>query len=279
MKGSEREMEAQEESNQGNNTPFLKLKDAVVRRDGREILSIDDFVLDEGENIALIGPNGAGKSTFIKLITREVLPLWREEPPVLYRGNARATLDETKRDLGVVSSSMQSQITCHLPVIDVVCGGLFGTLGVPQHCQVTPESIAIAEEALEKVGMAAYHDHDIMTLSTGQARRVLIARALVHKPRVLVFDEPTSGLDPEGMYYVRKTMRELVREGASIILVTHYPEDIIPEIKRVMAIKSAHIFADGTKEEVLTSENMSKLFGVPLKILAQDSYFSLVSQY
>lgn len=260
-------------------SPFLRLKDAVVRRDGRDILSIDEFVLEEGENIALIGPNGAGKSTFIKLITREILPLWREEPPVLYRGNPRATLEETKRDLGVVSSSMQSQITCHLPVIEVVCGGLFGTLGIPQHCQVTPESFQVAQEALEKVGMAHLRNQDVMTLSTGQARRVLIARALVHDPRVLVFDEPTSGLDPEGMYYVRRTMRDLALEGKSVILVTHYPEDIIPEIKRVMAIKNAHVFADGSKETVLTTQLMSELFGVPLKILKEDGYFSLVSRY
>ncbi len=259
--------------------PFLKLHDVVVRRDGRNILNIDDFELAEGENIALIGPNGAGKSTFVKLITREILPLWREEPPVLYRGNPRATLEETKRDLGIVSSTMQSQITVHLPVIEIVVGGLFGALGIPGHCTATPESFKLAEKALDQVGMIAYKDADIMTLSTGQSRRVLIARALIHKPKVLVFDEPTSGLDPEGMYYVRRTMRDLVAQGTSIILVTHYPEDIIPEINRVMAIKNAKVFADGTKEEVLTSEKMTELFEVPLKILSQEDYFSLVSQY
>ncbi|MDO4854227.1 MAG: ATP-binding cassette domain-containing protein [Coriobacteriia bacterium] len=259
--------------------PFLKIHNAIVRRDGRAILNIEDFELAEGENIALIGPNGAGKSTFVKLITREVLPLWREEPPVLYRGNARATLAETKKDLGVVSSSMQSQITVHLPVIEIVVGGLFGALGIPNHCTASPESFELAEQALAQVGMLEYKDRDVMTLSTGQSRRVLIARALIHKPKVLVFDEPTSGLDPEGMYYVRRTMRDLVAKGTSIILVTHYPEDIIPEIDRVMAIKNAHVFADGKKSEVLTTERMTELFEVPLKILSQGDYFSLVSQY
>lgn len=259
--------------------PFLKIHDAVVRRDGRAILNIDDFELAEGENIALIGPNGAGKSTFVKLITREVLPLWRDEPPVFYRGNARATLEETKRDLGIVSSSMQSQITVHLPVIEIVVGGLFGALGIPNHCTASPESFKLAEQALAQVGMLEYKDRDVMTLSTGQSRRVLIARALIHNPKVLVFDEPTSGLDPEGMYYVRRTMRDLAAKGTSIILVTHYPEDIIPEIDRVMAIKNAHVFADGKKSEVLTTERMTELFEVPLKILSQGDYFSLVSQY
>ena len=101
-----------------------------------------------------------------------------------------------------------------------------------------------------------------MTLSSGQARRVLIARALVHDPEVLIFDEPTTALDPEGMYYVRKAMRDLVAAGKSIVLVTHYPEDIIPEIKIVVII--GHRFhGDAPKEKALTSECVSELFGVP----------------
>lgn len=111
--------------------PLVTLHDAVVRREGKEILNIDDFTLGQGENIALIGPNGAGKSTFTHLITREVFPLWREEPPVLFKGRDRVTLAETKECLGVVSSTMQNQITVHMPAIEVVYGGLFGTLGVP----------------------------------------------------------------------------------------------------------------------------------------------------
>lgn len=258
---------------------LITLHDAVVRRDGREILHIDDFSLDQGENLALIGPNGAGKSTFIHLITREVFPLWREQPPVLFKGRDRATLDETKRCLGVVSSTMQKQIAVHLPAIDVVYGGLFGTLGVPQRHQMSESGRAKALEALEFLGVGHLCDRDVTTLSSGQARRVLIARALVRKPEVLVFDEPTTGLDPEGMYYIRKAMRDLTVAGTSIVLVTHYPEDIIPEIDRVVMIKEGRVFADQPKEQALTSEKMSELFDVPLRILSQDGYYSLVSEY
>lgn len=129
------------------------------------------------------------------------------------------------------------------------------------------------------LGVADLAERDIKTLSTGQARRILLARALIHDPEVLVFDEPTTGLDPEGMYYVRKSMRDLVERGKSIILVTHYPEDIIPEIERVVMIKEGKLFDDGKKEELLTSTRMSELFNVPLRIIEQDGYFSLVSEY
>lgn len=259
--------------------PLIQLTDAIVRREGKNILEIDSFSLSSGENIALLGPNGAGKSTFIRLITREVFPLYRDTPPVLFRGNERTTLQETKSVLGVVSSTMQDQITVHLPAYDIVAGGLFGSLGIPMNHKVLPESRERIMGIMEMLGVVDLADRDIKTMSTGQARRILLARALVHDPEVLVFDEPTTGLDPEGMYYVRKSMRDLVAAGKSIILVTHYPEDIIPEIDRVVMIKEGKLFDDGPKEQLLTSKRMSELFAVPLRIIEQDGYFSLVSEY
>lgn len=260
-------------------SPLIQLRDAVVRRKGKNILDIESFDLRAGENIALLGPNGAGKSTFIQLITREVFPLHRDVPPVLFRGNERTTLQETKKVLGVVSSTMQDQITVHLPAFDIVAGGLFGSLGIPDMYRVTPQSREHVLSIMEMLGVLDLAKRDIKTLSTGQARRILLARALIHDPEVLVFDEPTTGLDPEGMYYVRKSMRDLVSQGKSIILVTHYPEDIIPEVERVVMIKEGKLFDDGSKTELLTSARMSELFDVPLRIIEQDGYFSLVSEY
>lgn len=258
---------------------LITLHNAIVRRNGKDILSIDDFGLKQGESIALIGPNGAGKSTFINLITREVFPLYRDHPPVLFKGKSLVTLQEIKQCLGVVSATMQNQITVHLPVFEVVYGGLLGSLGVPRQYSMNEEGKAKVAKTLEFLGITHLADRDVMTLSSGQARRVLIARALVHDPEVLVLDEPTTGLDPEGMYYVRKTMRDLTAAGKAIILVTHYPEDIIPEIKRVVMIKDGKLFADKPKEEALTTECVSELFEVPLRILSQDGYYSLVTEY
>ena len=272
--------------------PFLQLRNAVVRRAGRAILTVDAFELACGENIALLGPNGSGKSTFVKLVTREMLPLHRDEPPVLFKGRDRATLAEVKRSLGVVSSTMQEQMTVHLPVVDIVAGGLYGALGIPQ-AVVAADADAARDRALATMGLLGVADlaaRDAMTLSTGQARRALIARALVHDPEALVFDEPCTGLDPEGMFYVRRSMRALAQAGKSIVLVTHYPEDVIPEIARLVLVKDGAVFADGPKERLLSDDTMSALFDVPLRVkrtavpavaknAEEDAYFSLVSAY
>lgn len=259
-------------------TPLVELRDAHVRRAGREILAVDRFALAEGESVALLGPNGSGKSTFIGLITREILPLHRDEPPVLFRGSARETLADIKRAMGVVSSTMQDQIRVHLPALDIVAGGLFGSLGVPMRVSVTDEHRARAREAMAAVGVEDLADRDILTLSTGQARRVLIARALVHEPDVLIFDEPCTGLDPAGMYYVRETMGELARSGRAVLLVTHYPEDIVPEIGRLLLVRDGRLIADGPKDELLTSETMTALFDVPLEVVRTRDRYSLIDR-
>lgn len=260
-------------------TPLFQIHDASVVRGGKTILHVSDFSLAEGEHVALLGPNGAGKSTFIQLLTREVFPLWREEPPVRFRGQARPQLADIKRTLGIVSSTMHDQVRVHLPVIDVVVGGLFGTLGVPLRGEVGERDRALAADALDRLGIAELADRDVMTLSTGQVRRVLVARELVRDPQVLIFDEPCTGLDPEGMYHVRRTMGTLAAEGRSVVLVTHYPEDIIPAIGRVLLIKDAEVFADGAKADLLTSEVMSELFDVPLVVGESDGWYSLRGAY
>ena len=259
--------------------PLFELNDAEVVRTGRTILHVDKFLFAKGENIALLGPNGAGKSTFVKLITREVMPLYREQPPVKFNGNPRATLVDVRKTLGIVSSTMQAQINVHLPAVDIVEGGLFGTLGLPRHVHPDERTHAKALEAMEMLGVAKLADQDIMTMSSGQARRVLFARALVHDPSTLLLDEPCTGLDPEGMYQLRGVMRQLAVEGRSVILVTHYPEDIIPAIDRVLLIKNAAIYADGKKEELLTGECMTKLFGVPLAVESNNGWYSLREKF
>lgn len=259
--------------------PLFQIHDASVVRGGKTILHVSDFSLVDGEHVALLGPNGAGKSTFIQLLTREVFPLWREEPPVRFRGAARPQLADIKRTLGIVSSTMHDQVRVHLPVIDIVVGGLFGTLGVPLRGDVSARDRSLAMDALERLGIAELARRDVMTLSTGQVRRVLVARELVRDPQVLIFDEPCTGLDPEGMYHVRQTMRTLAAEGRSVVLVTHYPEDIIPDIRRVLLVKEAEVFADGPKERLLTNEVMSELFGVPLMVGESGGWYSLRGVY
>lgn len=255
--------------------PVLELKDAVVRRDGRDILRVEAFALHEGERVAVIGPNGAGKSTLVKLLTREAIPLWREDPPVRFRGEARPELAHTKTIVGVVSTSMQEQVDVGLSAFDVVVGGLLGALGVPRGRTVTDEMRDRALEALEELGVAGLAHRDMRTLSTGEARRVLVARALVHRPEVLVFDEPCAGLDPEAAFHVRAMFAELASAGRTMLLVTHHVEDIVPAFERTVAVRDGAVVADGPTRVVLTTDTMRGLFSVPVTLEERDGHYRL----
>ncbi len=255
--------------------PLLELRDAVVRRDGRDILDVREFKVRRGDQIAILGPNGAGKSTFIKLLTREMAPLWREQAPVLFCGDPRPELAKVRRILGVVSTTMQDEITVHMNCLQIVLGGFFGSLGVPARYEVTEEQRVIAHERLSELGAGALAERDICTLSTGQARRVLFARALVNNPSVVVLDEPCNGLDPEGIWNVRQALSAMARSGRTVLLVTHSVEDIRPEFNRVLLIEDGLVVDDGPKTDILTTEKMRKLFGVPVSVSEHDGLYHL----
>ncbi len=255
--------------------PLLQLSDARVVRDGRTILWIDEFRIAEGERLAVLGPNGAGKSTLIKLLTRDVLPLWTDPPPVLFQGRARIPLQEARALLGVVSADAQEQADVVLPAREIVLGGLFGSLGVPIRVTPTPEQERRALAALGELEVAHLAERTMNTLSTGEARRVVIARALVHDPAVLVLDEPCAGLDPHAAHNVRLAVRSLARGGRSLVLVTHHVEDIAPEIERVVLVQNARIVADGPKRELLTSERLGELFDIPAVLEEREGEYRL----
>jgi ABC-type molybdenum transport system ATPase subunit/photorepair protein PhrA len=257
--------------------PLLELENARVSRDGRLILDVDSLVVRQGEHVAILGPNGAGKSTLIGLLTRDVLPLWSDPPSVRFLGRSIIPLAEARALLGVVSASWQEIVDVHLSVEEVVLGGCFGSLGVPPHLRlhVAEEHRAAARRALEEVGITELGGRDMRTLSTGEARQALVARALVNDPAVLVMDEPCAGLDPTAAWHLRDAMRRLAAGGRTLVLVTHHVEDVIRQVDRVVLMREGSIVADGPAPDILDSGRLSELFGVPLQIEERDGEYRL----
>jgi iron complex transport system ATP-binding protein len=248
--------------------PLLELDGARVVRDGRTILDIVRLVLAEGEHVAILGPNGSGKSTLIRTLTREALPIVREDgrPAVRLLDRERWDLFEARSLLGVVSGDLQERYSRAVTVRDAVLSGFFGSIGVYRHHEVTGERLARVDALLAELQIEHLATRTMDTLSTGEARRALIARALVHDPPILVLDEPHAGLDPAASWHFTTAIRELAAGGRSLVLVTHHIEDIIPEVTRVIMLKSGCVFDDGPKESVLTSERLSALFGIPAQV-------------
>ena len=254
---------------------LLRLHDAKVKMDGRVILDVDDFVINQGERLVVLGPNGSGKSTLVKLLTKEIEPVWRETPPVLFMGQPDPSEETLIETVGLVSTDVQERMMVHRTVFDIVLGGFFGSVGVPFHIGASDEQVEQARKAIREIGIPSLSERDMLTLSTGQARRALIARALINGPALLIFDEPTSGLDPEGAWNMRQSLSALAKAGHTILVITHNVSDIMPEFDRVVMLQDAHIVADGPKEEVLTTQKLRHLFGVPITLVETDGRYHL----
>jgi iron complex transport system ATP-binding protein len=249
--------------------PLIELDRASVVRGSTTVLDQLSLRIVLGQHTALLGPNGCGKSTFIKLINRELYPLAREGPaPVKVFGLDRWNVARLRTRLGLVTgdATRDLQEMPQLGVDDAVVTGFFASFVLPIDQPVTPAMRARAAEALQRVGAQALSGRLVAELSTGQMRRVLIARALVHRPEALLLDEPTAGLDLVAQQQFCTLMGELARQGITLVLVTHHLEEIVPEIDRVLLMREGRIVADGPRAQTLTAPLLSQVYGGALGV-------------
>jgi iron complex transport system ATP-binding protein len=252
---------------------LLELKNVSVERGGRNALNGLTLAVDAGERVAILGPNGSGKSTLIKTVTRECYPLLRPETSLRILGADSWTIFDLRHRLGVVSNDLLAQCTRDIRGLELVLSGFFGSIGIWRNHHVEPHMEDAAAKAMARLEIAHLADRWLDELSSGEARRLLIARALIHHPDTLLLDEPTTSLDLPSLREVRQQLRKLAQSGVGLLLVTHHLDDIIPEIDRVILLKDGALFLDGPKTEVLTSESLSATFGVPVDVIERDGFF------
>lgn len=267
-----------------NRPPLLQMQGASVVKNGRRILDDLSLEIREGEHTAILGPNGAGKSSFIRLITREDYPLAHANgaPPLLIFGQALWNVFELRSRLGIISSDLQAHflnrtIPGRTRGLDAVLSGFFASYGLFRHQVVTETMRQQARRSLALMEAEPLAEAFIETLSTGEARRLLIARALVTEPRALILDEPTTGLDLPARSRFLGTLQQIARHGKTIVLVTHRVEEIFPEIDRVILLNKGRIMLDGRKAEVLTSHHLSAMFGAPIRVRQRKGYYTASS--
>jgi iron complex transport system ATP-binding protein len=255
--------------------PLLDFRNLRVMRGPKPAL--DDFSLQVGanEHVAILGPNGCGKSTLIKTITRECYPVARPESSMSILGEESWDVFNLRKRLGIVSNDLMLSCTGDACGRDVVLSGFFSSTAIYPNHVVDRKLTELAETALAELKIAHLADRPVCEMSSGEARRVLIARALVHKPHALLFDEPCNSLDLAAQQNLRNTMSALANAGTAVILVTHELADIVPEIQRVVLMKQGRIVADGPKEEILRIDHLAALFGVNVEMARRDGHYHL----
>lgn len=257
------------------NPPLLLLKNVTVMRGDGAALRDVNLEIAAGEHVCILGPNGSGKSTLIKAITRECYPQARDGCSMSILGRERWNIFELRSLLGIVSPDLLVSCTTDATGRDVVLSGFFSSTRIFPHQHPDLMHLERAEAALERLGIAHLADRPVAQMSSGEAKRTLIARALVHDPQTLLFDEPSNALDIGAQLQLRETMRELAQFGLGILLVTHHVSEIIPEIERMVLLREGRILADGPKAAILTEENLSSLFNAKVRLGQRDGYFHL----
>jgi len=258
---------------------ILELRNARLVRGETQVLHGVTLTVHRGEHTAIVGPNGAGKSSLIRLLTRDSYPIvdW-DEPAVRLFGRDRWDVSALRARLGIVSADVQEQFVRDPWVarqcgLDVVLSGLLSSRGVFRHHTVTDTMRGQAHAALEDVGVSHLATRRFDTLSTGEARRVLIARACIAEPELLVLDEPTTGLDVVARHRFMERIRRVAREGATLVVVTQHIDEIVPEIERVVLLSAGRVAADGRKADVLTPEPLGAVFGAPVMVTVSGDYY------
>ena len=260
--------------------PVLELINATVKKGDATVLHGLTLTIGAGEHTAILGPNGAGKSILVRLLTHEerALPLPDDSSPVRVFGDDRWNVFELRPQLGIVSADLHQRFVGgnsegRITGLTAVLSGFVASQGILRYSAITDDMRRRAGDALDRMGAAHLAQRRMNEMSSGEARRVLLARALVTDPRALVLDEPTTGLDVVARHSFMERVRDIARNGTTLILITHHVEEIVPEIDRVILLSRGRIVGDGAKRDMLKDATLSRAFDGEMKVEQRDGYY------
>ena len=255
--------------------PLVEIRNATIWRGTTCVFEGLALVIGQHERVAIVGPNGSGKTTLLKAINRELYPVASDASVFRILGRERWNVWELRKHVGIVSQDLQQRYTATTTALEVVVSGFHSSIGVHGILadRVTREQVDAARATLADLGVGELANTPLKAMSTGQQRRCILARALVHQPHTLILDEPTSGLDFAASFDYLQRIRQQSAAGRNIIIVTHHLNEIPPEVDRIVLLGEGRIVADGHKNEVLTEEQLSTVYRVRVKVAEIDGYY------
>lgn len=254
---------------------LIDIRDATIWRGSTCVFDGLDLRIERHERVAILGPNGSGKTTLLKTLNRELYPVVRKGSWVRIMGRDHWNVWELRRHIGIVSQDLQQRYQPATTAIEVVVSGFLSSIGVHGSLasRITGSELDAAHRVLGELGMDGHVHTPLGSMSTGQQRRCLLGRALVHRPDTLILDEPTAGLDFAASFDYLARIRRLAADGCNIVIVTHHLNEIPPEVDRVILLDDGRIAADGAKADVLKADLLSDVYGAHIRVAEVGGYF------
>jgi len=241
----------------------------TYRTNGRKILDNVSWTVLKGENWAILGPNGAGKTTLLKIVCGFLWPNGGGE--VFRNGESHADLGTLRRSMGWVTSTLVADIPAGERVLDTVLSGKYAQLGLwaLPYEEADAGATDAARECLSELRCDHLADRRFGTLSQGEQQKVLICRALMARPYLLILDEPCAGMDPGAREIFLSALSPLAEKGdlPALVYVTHHPEEILPAFTRALVIKEGRVVARGATDVTLSSTMLNDLYGVSVQLM------------
>ncbi len=255
--------------------PLIDIRNATIYRGDTCVFQNFSITIGQHEQAAILGPNGSGKTTLLKVINREIYPVRRDDSWVRILGRENWNVWELRSRVGIVSHDLQMRYRGNTTGLDVVLSGYLSSVGIHGVLgrQITHRQKTRARGVMRELGIDKLSDTLLGKMSTGQQRRCLLGRALVHRPDTLILDEPTAGLDLSASFDYLARIRRQIAGGKSIVLVTHLINEIPPDINRLILLREGQIVADGAKEDILTEENLRRTYDTEVRIAKVDGYY------
>lgn len=254
---------------------LIEIRNATIWRGTTCVFENLDLEIAQHERVAIVGPNGAGKTTLLKVINRELYPVSQASSYVRILGLEHWNVWELRKHIGVVSHDLHQRYTPTTTALEVVISGFHSSIGVhgTLASHVSRQQVEAARSVMHELGVESLEDTALKAMSTGQQRRCLLARALVHEPDTLILDEPTAGLDFAASFDYLARLQQLATAGRNIVIVTHHLNEIPPAVGRVVLLRSGRVVADGPKSEVLTTGLLSDVYETRVRVAEIDGYY------
>ena len=253
---------------------ILSVDGLRIERDGTVILDDVRWRVQRGEHWVILGANGSGKTSLLSALTGYLMPT-AGEISLLDETYGQSDWRELRKKVGLVSSSVRQVMADGEPALETVASGKYAMIDF--WGRLSRAERAEASRLLKQVECDYLADRSWGVLSQGERQRVLVARALMARSRVLILDEPCAGLDPAAREHFLEFLQRLgaQKNSPTLVLVTHHVEEIMPVFSRVLILKAGRVLATGKKTTVLNSENLSTAFGARMRLQRTGNRYAL----